>query len=401
MEIENDIHDDEAVYPNQAHDPVIQLVAALNAAEAAAGSGFTWDWDIANYYNNYPVRNEIIYRNTVTPYGPPVALQDVAFDGVRPYSRSPLDPVGRPPVAQTFIDSTGEMFTVVANHFKSKGSGCDDGVFDPVTGDLLWLDPGSDNGQGNCPLTRVRQSEAMMAWLATDPTGAGDPDVLIIGDLNSYTMEDPIDVIEAAGYTNLVKHFEGMYAYSYVFDGQLGNLDHALGSASIMSQVTGTAAWHINSDEPDILDYDTSFKKDKQDQLYEQNAFRASDHDPVIVGLDLGVRISATPDTLWAPNHKYVNVEVSANRGSGAELTVVITGVASSENDSGYSKGDMPDDVGNIDGNMVELRAERYTLEGRTYTVHVDLYDDGAYVTSGTVDVVVPHDQREVKPTTN
>jgi hypothetical protein len=186
-----------------------------------------------------------------------------------------------------------------------------------------------------------------------------------------------------------------------VFDGQLGNLDHALGSPSIMSQVTGTAAWHINSDEPDILDYDMSFKRDAQDALYEPNEFRASDHDPVIVGLELGVQINVTPDTLWAPNHKYVDVEVSAETAAGNPLSVVITGVVSSEDDSGYGEGDMPDDVGNIDGSTVELRAERYTLEGRTYTIHVDLYDGGALVTSGTVDVVVPHDQRKVKPTTN
>ena len=277
MEIENDVRDDESVYENQAHDPVIKLVEALNAAESLAGSGYTWDWDVANYYNNYPVRNEIIYRNTVTPYGPPVALQDSAFDGVRP-SDSGLgtEPVGRPPVVQTFIYADGEKFTVVANHFKSKGSGCDSGVYDPVTEELLWLDPFSADGQGNCNFTRVKQAEAMMDWLATDPTGSGDPDVLVIGDLNSYAMEDPIDVITGAGYANLLALFDGPGEYTYVFDGQLGNLDHALGSASILGQVTGTAAWHINSDEPDILDYDISFKSDEQDALYEPNAYRAS-----------------------------------------------------------------------------------------------------------------------------
>ena len=55
------------------------------------------------------------------------------------------------------------------------------------------------------------------------------------------------------------------------------------------AQVTGTTIWHINADEPDILDYDTSFKGPNQDALYEPNAFRSSDHDPVIVGLELTV----------------------------------------------------------------------------------------------------------------
>ncbi len=53
------------------------------------------------------------------------------------------------------------------------------------------------------------------------------------------------------------------------------------------AQVTGAADWHINSDEPDVFDYDTSFKPPAQEALYEPNAYRTSDHDPVVVGLNL------------------------------------------------------------------------------------------------------------------
>ena len=60
-----------------------------------------------------------------------------------------------------------------------------------------------------------------------------------------------------------------------------------MSSATLTPQITGATAWHINSDEPDILDYDTSFKQDAQDDLFEANAFRSSDHDAVIIGLDL------------------------------------------------------------------------------------------------------------------
>ena len=134
-----------------------------------------------------------------------------------------------------------------------------------------------------------------MDWLATDPTGSGDPDFIIMGDLNSYAQEDTIDEIKAGpddtvstsdDFTNLIAHFQGAYAYSYTFDGQAGYLDHALANASLLGQVTGAADWHINSDEPDVLDYDTSFKPAAQDALYEANPYRTSDHDPVVVGLD-------------------------------------------------------------------------------------------------------------------
>jgi hypothetical protein len=122
-----------------------------------------------------------------------------------------------------------------------------------------------------------------------------------MGDLNSYAQEDSIDAIKAGAddvagtnddYTNLIAKFHGPFAYSYTFDGQAGYLDHALAGSTLVGQVTGAADWHINSDEPDILDYDTTFKPAAQEALYEPNAFRTSDHDPVMVGLDL---VNAAP----------------------------------------------------------------------------------------------------------
>ena len=181
--------------------------------------------------------------------------------------------------------ATGARFTVAVNHLKSKGSDCND-VGDPDTGD----------GQGNCNVTRRNAARAIVDWLATDPTNSADPDYLIIGDLNSYAQEDPIDAIKAGAddtagtaddYTNLIAAYQGPFAYSYVFDGQAGYLDHALANASMAGQVTGAGDWHINADEPDVLDYDTTFKPPAQDALYEPNAYRSSDHDAALLGLDL------------------------------------------------------------------------------------------------------------------
>ncbi|MEP7136085.1 MAG: ExeM/NucH family extracellular endonuclease [Chloroflexota bacterium] len=220
-----------------------------------------------------------------------------------------IDTKSRPSLAQTFeVNATGARFTVVVNHFKSKGSACDD-VGDP---DLL-------DGQGNCSQTRKAAAQALVDWLAMDPTGSGDPDFLVVGDLNSYAMEETIAAIKAgpddtAGttddYTNLISHFHGGYAYSYTFDGQAGYLDHALANASIFPQITGAADWHINSDEPDVLDYDTSFKPAAQDALYEANQYRTSDHDAVVIGL-----IPNAPPTVDA------NGPYSVNEGSSVTLT--------------------------------------------------------------------------------
>jgi uncharacterized protein len=254
-------------------DPTKGIVPGLNAM----GAGPYAEID-TGVIGTDAIRVGLIYKPAkVTPVGP----FKVLTSAVDPRF---IDTKNRPALAQTFEENaTGARFTVVVNHLKSKGSDCND-VADPDTGD----------GQGNCNLTRTKAAQALVDWLATDPTGSGDPDFLVIGDLNSYAMEDPVSAIKAGpddspgtadDYTNLVKKFIGTYAYSYVFDGQAGYLDHALASSSLAPQVTGAAEWHINADEPDILDYDTSFKGQAQEALYEENAYRTSDHDPILVGL--------------------------------------------------------------------------------------------------------------------
>jgi predicted extracellular nuclease len=79
-----------------------------------------------------------------------------------------------------------------------------------------------------------------------------------------------------------------------VFSGQFGYLDHTLANASLTTQVTGVVPWHINADEPRALDYND----DNQPGLYSPDAYRSSDHDPVIVGLSLG---EVTVQRLYLP----------------------------------------------------------------------------------------------------
>jgi hypothetical protein len=83
-----------------------------------------------------------------------------------------------------------------------------------------------------------------------------------------------------------------------VFDGQLGYLDHALANSSMTPQVSEVAEWHINADEIPLFDYnddvrdpgESSFEEESDVlPLYQPDAFRSSDHDPVIIGLDLEV----------------------------------------------------------------------------------------------------------------
>lgn len=312
-----------------------------------------------------------------------------------------IDTLSRPVLAQTFeVNATSATFTVAVNHLKSKGSAC---AGDPDTGD----------GQGNCNLTRKAAAQALVDWLATDPTGSGDPDFLIMGDLNSYAQEDPIDAIKAGpddlvgtpdDYRNLIAQFQGTHAYSFVFDGQAGYLDHALASPHLVRQVTGAAEWHINADEPDLLDYDTSFKPPAQDAIYEPNEYRASDHDPVLVGLDLceetppTISVSASPNRLWPPNHKYrrVTTTVAAADNSGVAPTVTFVSATSNEPDNapGGADGNTLNDIVVRAGGAFDLRSERSENgTGRVYTLRYRATDACGNTAVGSATVTVPISQ--------
>jgi predicted extracellular nuclease len=247
-----------------------------------------------------------------------------------------LDDKNRPTLAQTFSQTVGgEKLTVAVNHLKSKGSACTD-----------IGDPDINDGQGNCNGTREDAALAMVDWLKTDPTNSNDPDFLIIGDLNSYAKEDPIKAIEKGSddtantvddYTNLVKAFGGDAAYSYVFDGQTGYLDHALANSTLLPQVTGTADWHINSDEAPSFDYNDTIKDTGEAAfearpsalpLYAADQYRTSDHDPVIIGLHLGETINIIEGT------------AARNTLTGTPLKDRITGLGSADTLTGGSNAD-------------------------------------------------------------
>lgn len=273
QEVENDPNCGDPATPC-SHTPTETLVDALNADLGAD----LWSWvGPVDHYNYYPIRNEIIYRNDrVSQVGSPVALADPAFDTFRDPG-TPLtndSQLGRPPIAQTF-DVDGEVFTVMVNHFKSKGSSCSS-ISDPDAGD----------GQGNCNLTRVAQSQAVLDFTADLAASSGDPDVLVIGDLNSYLLEDPVLTLESELSNVVATYVEDPYSFNFFatfaapFIGR-GTLDHAFATGSLAGQVDNAKIWHINADEPRFLDwFDTS--------RVAPGPYRSSDHDPVLIGIELG-----------------------------------------------------------------------------------------------------------------
>ena len=281
------------------------------------------------------------------------------------------DNLHRPGLTQTFgAVETDEKFTVVVNHLKSKGSACA---------------TGNDPQQGNCNGPRTAAAKALATWLATDPTGQGTVGrELIIGDLNAYDKEDPITALTGAGYTDLLRKYQGEDAYTYVFDGQLGYLDHGLAGPGLLADVTGAAAWNINADEAPILDYNVNFKSASQvEEWFAPDAFRSSDHDPVIVGIDLDtvpptIEVTASPTKIWPPNNKprTVTITVKAADDSGEVTYELIDSSA----------------TGNKKAEITELSKTRFSVIaalGSVYTFTYEATDAAGNTAQATAEVRV------------
>ncbi|MGL4238360.1 ExeM/NucH family extracellular endonuclease, partial [Tabrizicola sp.] len=295
------------------------LLDALNADAEASGSDAVYaavdPTGTGGFVGTDAIMPAIIYDSTavtltgyaLVTYDEPSAAQTFALAEVL----NPFVPEdvrledfdrNRPSVVATFTDNaTGESFTVVSSHFKSKG---DSGLEDLVdaaqayldaggTGitqadiDALRADPNFDQGDGQAYWNAVRLDAAVQLadFMANDYDAPGG--YILLGDFNSYAEDDPVQYLDdTAGLTDLIDTFIGQEdAFSFIFDGQRGTLDQGFASGDIAGFVTGATEWHINSQEPDLIGYDTSFK---DPAFYNEGPYASADHDPLIIGLDLG-----------------------------------------------------------------------------------------------------------------
>ncbi len=259
MEIENNL------------DAENRLVAALNeevGKEVYLGCG------LPDQFRSAPggadaIRVAIIYRSDrVTPVGSVSTIHDEAFSNARA------------PVVHSFQSkSDGKPFTVIVNHFKSKGGASRADAANKNKGD----------GQAAYNATRRAQSLAICNYIDKQKESDQQTRILVIGDLNAYNQEDPIDAMRERGLVDLREQIEKQSQlgqkprdYSFVFRGQSGSMDHAMATESLAADVTGVATWHINSDEPRFLDYNEEYNPKV---LYQADPFRSSDHDPVLIGI--------------------------------------------------------------------------------------------------------------------
>ncbi|MBB4909709.1 ExeM/NucH family extracellular endonuclease [Actinophytocola algeriensis] len=244
----------------EANDPQMALKRLVHALNAADGAG-TWDY-VRSPANLPPAAQQdfittaIIFKpGSVTPTGASTTINDetVWFNA-------------REPIAQTF--TAGQVtFTVVANHMKSKSSS------DSATGD----NADAGDGQGAFNGDRVRQAQSLTAFVDGLKASSGSDDVIILGDFNAYTHEDPMQVFYDASFDDVA---DG--EASYVFGGESGSLDHAVATPSLMQRVTGVDVWQINSHES------FAFQYDGHPAFYAPDPYRASDHNPKVIGINTG-----------------------------------------------------------------------------------------------------------------
>ncbi|MBG6183341.1 5'-nucleotidase [Arthrobacter sp. CAN_A214] len=258
MEIENS-----AKFGKDRDSALATLTAALN--ERAPG---VWDYvrspeAVPALENEDVIRTALIYRKAVAePVDESVILDDdVAFSNARKPLAQAFRPVG---------GGADTTFLAIVNHFKSKGSPASSG-------------PNSDNGdgQGGWNAARVQQATALVGFADRMKTEAGTDKVFLTGDFNSYSAEDPMQVFYGAGYLNQGAKTD---KHSYVFSGLSGSLDHVLASPAADATVAGVDTWNINSGESVALEY-SRYNTNITD-YYAPDPYRASDHDPVIVGVD-------------------------------------------------------------------------------------------------------------------
>jgi predicted extracellular nuclease len=244
MELENDGYG--------AQSSLAALVDALNAG------GGQWRFvDAGHGPGDNPIRVGLVYRaDRVRTRGRPSTLEG-----------GPFGPHSRVPLAQAFAPVRGgPTFVVVANHFKSKG--CTDAE---------GADRDQHDGASCYNAMRTDSARRLHEWLATDPTGQRSDLTLVVGDLNAYAGETPVRALLDAGWRDAFAVAGVTEPYSYVYDGRIGRLDHALLSPAFAQRLRGAAEWHANADEPESSGYRDGGA----------GPWRSSDHDPLLLGFEL------------------------------------------------------------------------------------------------------------------
>ena len=161
----------------------------------------------------------------------------------------------RPPLAID-IAVPGVRFTAISNHFSSKSA-----------------------------VDACREAQAAFVRDVVKDIEAGGGEAIVAGDLNSFEDEVALDVLEdgSTSLDNLWDEAPEQERYSFQFQGRLQTLDHVLVTDGLAGRELDTRYVHLGNDYYDRRAVD---------------GHDASDHDPVLVTLDL----PSAPVNVTAPS---------------------------------------------------------------------------------------------------
>lgn len=263
-------------------DAIIRLVGQLNAHWAAAHPAYVGDrWAYApsprtaaqpTLLEQDAIRSAFIYNpQAVELVGPSrILLNSAPFRNAREPLAQAFKPLG---------SGRANAFGVIVNHFKSKGDSSG-----TASGDNVDLGDGAGSYNGD----RKRQAAALLAFSDQFQADRGIDKMFLTGDYNAYAKEDPIKVITDGGYHDL---HPADNEQTYSFGGLAGSLDHVFANEAAHAMVTGEDVWSINANESVYYEY-SRYNSNVTD-LSAANPFRSSDHNPEIIGIDVG---EAIPD---------------------------------------------------------------------------------------------------------
>ncbi|MBZ6379517.1 hypothetical protein B5C34_07385 [Pacificimonas flava] len=199
------------------------------------------------------IRNVFLYRDDRVDLVEG-SVTSIQFEDQATNEENPFYDARLPLVAE--FEFGGESYTIVNNHFSSKGGSTP----------LLGVEQPPVNGSA---LERAAQADAVADYVESL---GGDAQVVVLGDLNEFEFEEPLDPLYDAGLVNLTNRLPEEERYTYLFNGNSQALDHIF----VSQNVAGGA-------EYDIVHASAEFN-DRGAPL--------SDHDPVIVSIDTGVDYS-------------------------------------------------------------------------------------------------------------
>lgn len=169
----------------------------------------------------------------------------------------------RKPLAAQF-DFKGESVIVIANHWNSKNGDT------PLFGSIQ--PPKYDS-----EVQRIKIAKIVSDFVVDIKTKNAAANVVSLGDFNDYQFADALLIHEGEHMTNMINKVETPDRYTYLYQGNSQVLDHILVTKNLENK-TKIDILHINADFTDM-------------------AGRASDHDPVMVQIEIFAEDVVTPIT--------------------------------------------------------------------------------------------------------